>query len=328
MMTKVRISGTGYAVPPKVLTNDDISQMVDTSDQWIRDRTGIEERHIAEEGMNNSTLATEAARRALDNAGIAAEELDMIILATITPDMIFPATACLVQQALGARRAATFDLEAACSGFLYALSVARQYIATGDCKHILVVASEILSRVTDWSDRSTCILFGDGAGAAILSASEEGESDILSVFLGGDGQFGDLLCIPAGGTKELATHETVGTWKHTIQMRGPEIFKTAITKMNVSMRMVLKRAGVEAGDLDIVIPHQANLRIIDSLRKYLDLPKEKVYVNLQKYGNTSAASIAIALAECAESGRLKRGNLVGMCAFGGGLTWAACVLRY
>ncbi|MDR2733289.1 MAG: ketoacyl-ACP synthase III [Spirochaetota bacterium] len=328
MGKQARISGTGFAVPPRILTNAEISQRVDTTDEWIRTRTGIEERRIASEDMHNSDLAAEASRKALCAAGIAAEEIDMIVVATTTSDMPFPSMACILQQALGARRAAVFDVVAACSGFVYALSVARQYVASGECRHVLVTASEVLSRVTDWSDRSTCILFGDGAGAVVLSASDEGASDILAFHLGGDGRLGDLLKIPAGGSSKPASHETVNAREHTIRMNGAEVFKAAVQKMNFCMRMVLRRAGLEASDLDLVIPHQANLRIIDSLRKYLDLPREKVYVNLQKYGNTSAASIAIALAECVASKRLARGNLLGMCAFGGGLTWGACVLRY
>ena len=327
-LKKTVIRGTGFALPPTVVTNADLSKKVDTSDEWIRSRTGIEERRIAEPGLNNSDLAVEAARMALDKAQLSADDIDLIIVATITPDMVFPATACLVQHALGASKAATFDLEAACSGFIYGLSVARQYIATGEYTNVLVIASEILSRITDWTDRSTCVLFGDGAGAAVLSAAEDGQSDFLSFFLGGDGKYGDILNMPAGGSRKPASHETVDALEHTMKMNGPEVFKAAVTKMNHSMRMVLTKAGVKSSDVDIVIPHQANLRIIESLRKYLDLPEDKVYVNLQKYGNTSAASIAIAFAELIENGRLKRGDLVGMCAFGGGLTWAACMLRY
>lgn len=327
-LRKTVIRGTGFAVPSNIVTNDDLSKSVDTSDEWIRTRTGIEERRIAPPETGNSDLAIEAARKALDRAGLSAEDIDLIIVSTITPDMVFPATACLVQNALGAKHAATFDLEAACSGFIYALSVARQYIATGEYNNVLVVASEVLSRITDWSDRSTCVLFGDGAGAAVLSGTDEGESDFVSFFLGGNGKYADILNMPAGGSRKPASHETVDAREHTMKMNGPEVFKAAVMKMNHSMRQVLTRAGLQSSDVDIVIPHQANLRIIESLRKYLDLPEDKVYVNLQKYGNTSAASIAIALAELVESGRLVRGQLVGMCAFGGGLTWAACLLRY
>lgn len=327
-LRKTVIRGTGFSVPSQIVTNDDLSKTVDTSDEWIRTRTGIEERRIASPELNNSDLAVEAARIAIERAGINAEELDLIIVSTVTPDMIFPATACLVQEALGAKHAATFDLEAACSGFIYALSVARQYIASGEYNNVLVVASELLSRVTDWSDRSTCVLFGDGAGAAVLSGSDEGESDFLSFFLGGNGKYADILNIPAGGSRKPASPETLAERGHCMKMNGPEVFKAAVKKMNLSMHQVLAKAGLQSSDLDIIIPHQANLRIIDSLRKYLDLPEDKVYVNLQKYGNTSAASIAIALAELEESGRLTRGQLVGMCAFGGGLTWAACLFRY
>ena len=327
-LRKIKISGVGYAVPPRILTNDDLSKMVDTSDEWIRSMTGIVERHIADPGMNNSDFATIAAKNALAMSGIPAEEIDMIIVSTITPDMVFPATACLVQHAIGARHAATFDLEAACSGFIYGISVARQFLATGECKNVLVIASELLSRITDWTDRSTCVLFGDGAGAVILTGTDEGESDILSTVLGGDGKHSDILYLPAGGSRKPASHETVDAREHTMKMNGPETFKLAVTKMNACVKLALKRAGLAATDIDIVIPHQANLRIIEMLRKTLDLPEEKVYVNLQKYGNTSAATIAIALAELVESGRVKRGDIIAMCAFGGGLTWAANILRY
>lgn len=327
-LMKAKITGVGYSVPEKILTNADLEKMVDTSDEWITTRTGIRERHIADPETTSSHLAIAAARKAIAQAEIDPDEIDLILVATITPDMVFPATACLVQHALGAKHAGTLDIEAACSGFIYGLSIARQFIATGTYRHVLVIAAEVLSKVTDWEDRSTCVLFGDGAGAAVVSASEEGDSDIIATHLGGDGRYEDILYLPAGGSKRPATHETVENREHYMKMNGPEVFKLAVTKMRASVRMVLKQGGVDSSQLSMVIPHQANLRIIESLRKYLDLPEEKVYVNLQKYGNTSAATIAIALAELIEQKMIQRGEYIALCAFGGGLTWAAALIRY
>jgi len=325
---KARISGTGFAVPEKILTNADLEKMVDTNDEWIRTRTGIEQRHIAEPHENNSDFGAAAAKMALDNAGIQPEEIDLIIVATITPDMVFPATACIIQKKLGLINAGTVDIESACSGFIYGLSMARQYVATGEYKHVLVIASELLSRITDWEDRGTCVLFGDGAGAAIVSGTDSGESDILATDLGGNGNFEDILYMPAGGSSKPATLETIDAREHSIKMNGKEVFKLAVNTMRQSVERTLEKAGIKPDDLKIVIPHQANKRIIDSLRKYLDLPEQKVYVNVHNYGNTSAASIAIALAELIESGGLERGDLVALCAFGGGLTWGAALFRY
>lgn len=327
-LRKARITGVGHYVPERVLTNADLEKMVETSDEWITQRSGIRERRIAAPEQASSDLGVQAARKAIAMAGIEVDEINLIIVATITPDMVFPATACIIQHALGAKHAGTMDIEAACSGFLYGLSIARQYIATGECRHILVIAAETLSKITDWEDRSTCVLFGDGAGAVVVSADDSGESDILSTFLGGDGKYGELLNLPAGGSRRPATHETVDARQHFMRMNGAEVFKAAVTKMAASMKFALKRAGLEASQLDMVIPHQANLRIIDSLVKFLDLPQDKVYVNLQKYGNTSAATIPIAFSELVEQGRVKRGDYVAMCAFGGGLTWAAAILKY
>lgn len=325
---KAKIAGTGYAVPERVLTNADLEKMVDTNDEWIRTRTGIQQRHIADPGQTNSELGAQAATMAMKNAGVAPEDIDLIIVATITPDMVFPATACLIQEKLGLTRAGTVDIEAACSGFIYGLSMARQYVATGECRHVLVVASELLSRITDWEDRTTCVLFGDGAGAAVVSGTNEGESDILATDLGGNGKFANLLYLPAGGSSKPASHETVDAREHAIKMAGQEVFKQAVTMMKQSVETVLQKSGHLGSELKMVIPHQANKRIIDTLRKYLDLPEQKVYVNVHNYGNTSAASIAIALAELVEAGGLERGDLVALCAFGGGLTWAAALFRY
>ena len=327
-LLKARISGTGYAVPEKILTNADLEKMVDTNDEWIRTRTGIEQRHIAEPHQNNSDFGAKAAKMALGNAGLNPEDIDLIIVATITPDMVFPATACLIQEKLGLVNAGTVDIESACSGFIYGLSMARQYVATGECRNVLVVASELLSRITDWEDRTTCVLFGDGAGAAVISGCEDGESDILATDLGGNGAYGSILYMPAGGSSKPASHETVDSREHAIRMNGKEVFKLAVNTMKSTVEKTLAKAGVQASELKTVIPHQANKRIINSLRKYLDLPEEKVYVNVHNYGNTSAASIAIALAELVENGGLERGDLVALCAFGGGLTWGAALFRY
>jgi len=325
---KARINGTGYAVPEKILTNTDLEKIVDTSDEWIRTRTGIEQRHIAEPHESNSDFGATAAKIAIENAGLQPEEIGLIIVATITPDMVFPATACLIQEKLGLSNAGTVDIESACSGFIYGLSMARQYVATGEYEHVLVIASELLSRITDWEDRTTCVLFGDGAGAAVISGTNEGESDILATDLGGNGAFGNILYMPSGGSSKPACHETVDAREHTIRMNGQEVFKHAVNTMRSSVERTLEKAGVQPSELKAVIPHQANRRIIDSLRKYLDLPEQKVYVNVHNYGNTSAASIAIALAEMIENGGLERGDLVALCAFGGGLTWGAALCRY
>jgi 3-oxoacyl-[acyl-carrier-protein] synthase-3 len=325
---KARFAGVGYAVPDNVVTNADLEKSVATNDEWIRSRTGIEERRIAPPEMTSSQLGTLAARTAIEQAGVDPLDIDLIMVATITPDMVFPATACLIQHELGARNAGTMDLEAACSGFIYGLSVARAYIRSGEYRHVLVVAAETLSKITDWEDRGTCILFGDGAGAVLLSAVEDGDSDIIDCDLGGDGALAGLLYLPAGGSLKPASAETVANREHYMRMNGREVFKAAVNTMQGSVQKVLQRSGVAASDLALVIPHQANLRIIESLRKSLDLVPEKVYVNVQKYGNTSAASIAIALAEAVQKGLVKRGDLVVLCAFGGGLTWATALLRF
>ena len=322
------ISGTGAAVPEKVLTNFDLEKMVDTSDEWIRTRSGIERRHIAQDGETTGTLGAEAAQRALDDAGIGPEEVDLILVATVTPEMIFPSTACVIQEAIGAVNAGAMDVNAACSGFIYALSVADLMVASGKCGHVLVIASETLSRITDWTDRNTCVLFGDGAGAAVVSPSPDEARGILSTYMKSDGSKGEILYIPGGGSRNPASHETVDQGMHFIKMSGRETFKVAVQAMGDAAVRILKAEGLSGSDVDLMIPHQANMRIIQATARRIDLPMEKVYVNLNEYGNTSAATIPIALDEARKNGRLESGDLALFVAFGGGLTWASGLVRF
>jgi len=327
-MTKyAHITGWGMCVPPNVLTNDDLAQRVDTSDEWIRSRTGIVERHVAGREDSTATLAIAAGRAALNRADLAPDALDAIIVATVTGDYVTPATACLVQAGLGAAGAAAFDVSAGCAGFLYALSVARMGIASEQWKTALVIGAETLSRFTNWQDRNTCVLFGDGAGALVLTAREE-PGGVLSTVLGADGSGADLLFVPAGGSREPASAESVAASRHTIQMDGPAVFRFASRAMPAAIRQATQVAGLELSDIDLVIPHQANVRIIDSARKQLDLPAEIVFVNIERYGNTSAASIPIALCEAAEAQRINDGSHVVLVGFGAGLTWAAAAIRW
>ncbi|OGS11267.1 MAG: 3-oxoacyl-ACP synthase, partial [Elusimicrobia bacterium RIFOXYB1_FULL_48_9] len=280
----VKILGTGSFMPPKVLTNADLEKMVQTSDEWITTRTGIKERRIADEKTATSDLAIEAAKKALEEAKLKPEDIDMIIVATVTPDMSFPSTACFVQKGLGASRAAAFDLAAACSGFIYGISIAKNFIENGTYKHILLIGAETLSKITDWQDRNTCVLFGDGAGAMVL-ARTEGPSSLLSVYLGADGNYDKLLILPGGGSRNPVSKETMDNRLHFIKMAGKEVFKVAVTKMAEAAEKALEAAGKTPADLDLIIPHQANLRIIEAIAKRMDYPLEKVYVNLHKYGN-------------------------------------------
>jgi len=321
------VVGWGKYVPRRVLTNDDLSRMVETSDEWIRTRTGIRERHLADEGETTATMAVEAARQALEVARISPAQLDLIIVATVTPDHLFPATACLVQDALGATHAAAFDLSAGCSGFVYALAVAAHLLEAGAYQTALVVGAETLSRITDWSDRATCVLFGDGAGAVVLQAGEN-EGGVLATVLGADGSGGDLLQLPAGGSRWPASHRTVAEGLHFLRMQGREVFRFAVRKMPAATREVLEKAGLSLDDVNLLIPHQANQRIIDAAARALKVPGEAVYVNLDRYGNTSAASIPIALCEAAEEGRIQPGDLVVCVGFGAGLTWGAAAVRW
>jgi 3-oxoacyl-[acyl-carrier-protein] synthase-3 len=321
------IVGTGMYVPDRVLTNFELEKMVETSDEWIRERTGIRERRIAAPDQSSSDLAVIAARRALEMASIRPEEIDQIIVATTTPDRVLPSCACTVQAKLGATRAAAYDMFAACTGFIYGLSIARGAIGSGVAETVLVIGVEELSRILDFTDRNTCVLFGDGAGAAVLRPCAPGDG-ILSVSIQSDGVLGDLLEVPAGGAAMPASHETVDQRQHFIRMRGKELFKVAVRSMEQSLRIALESAGLSVGDLDLVIPHQANARIIEAMRERLDVPADRVVVNIDRYGNTSSASIPITLDEVVRSGRLKPGDRVGFVAFGGGATWGATVSRW
>jgi 3-oxoacyl-[acyl-carrier-protein] synthase-3 len=328
MAQGVTIAGTGSYLPEKILTNDDLSKFVETSDEWIVTRTGIKERRIAGEGESTSHLGSKAGQKALEQAGIAAEDLDIIIVATITPDTLTPATACYVQQQLGATKAVAFDISAACSGFLYAMKIAKRMIESGAFHNALIIGAEKLSAFVNWEDRTTCVLFGDGAGAAVLRASKEGEGRILATDIGTDGKQTHLLNIPGGGSACPITINNAGEGLATLAMLGKEVFKHAVTRMKNSANFVIERAGLEPDDIAIVIPHQANLRIIDAIASRLAVPNDRVFVNLHKYGNTSAAAIAIALDEAHREGKMKRGDNIVMVAFGAGLTWAAAAIEW
>jgi 3-oxoacyl-[acyl-carrier-protein] synthase-3 len=321
------IAGTGMYVPERCLTNADLERMVETSNAWIEERTGIRVRRIAAPEQASSDLGLIAGRRALEMAGLGPEDVDQIVVATTTPDRVLPSCACTLQAQLGARNAAAYDLFAACSGFIYGLGIARGLIGTGLADTVLLVGVEALSRITDYTDRNTCVLFGDGAGAAVLRpcAADEG---ILSVAIRSDGSQGDLLEVPAGGSRLPASAETVARRDHFVKMRGREVFKVAVRMMEESLRRALEDAGLSPSDLDLVIPHQANRRIIDATRERLGLTCDKVVLNLDRYGNTSSASIPISLDEVVRAGRLKPGDHVGFTAFGGGLTWGASVTRW
>lgn len=328
-MRYAHIVGWGYHVPSKVITNHDLEQIVDTNDEWIRSRTGIAERHVAADPKETSvTLAVAAARKALEVADVPVNKIDLIICSTTTPEHSFPATACLIQDALGANNAGAFDLSAACSGFVYGLAMARGQILAGDAEYVLVIGTETLSRIVDWTDRETCILFGDGAGAVLVAASEV-PGGILSVDLGSDGSGGDTLILPAGGSAMPTSLETVSSGMHYIKMDGKAVFRFATRVMAAATRKVLDRAGYTPDDVDLVVPHQANIRIIqNSVLNQLKIPPEKVFVNLERYGNTSTASIPIALCEAIEAGKLKPGYKVVFVGFGAGLTWAACAIDW
>jgi len=323
----VGIVGTGSYVPEKVLTNADLEKMVDTSDEWIRTRTGIRERHIADEKTATSDLAVEAAKRALAQANLKGEEVQLTIVATITPDMFFPSTACFVQDRIGATGQAAFDISAACSGFVYALACAHQLMANAAFKNALIIGAETLSKFTDWEDRNTCVLLGDGAGAVVLKPLEKGRG-ILSFSLGADGGAGDLLYMPGGGSRNPTSSETLKERLHYIKMKGNELFKIAVRVLAESALEALDKCNLNASDVDYFIPHQANVRIIDAVIKRSGIPEDRVHVNVDRFGNTSAASIPIALDEANRMKKLKKGDIVVLDAFGGGLTWGACVLEW
>ncbi len=327
-MFDIKITGTGSYLPDKILTNSDLEKMVDTSDEWITTRTGIKERHIASEKEATSDLTTKAAKRALDMAGISAKELDLIMVATITPDTLFPSTACWVQKKLGIKtNIPAFDLSAACSGYLYGLILSSTMIKTGVADKILLCGSETLTKITNWNDRSTCVLFGDGAGCSVIEKSK-GESSLLSYVWNADGKLGNLLIQEAGGSRIPATKETVEKNLHTVSMQGNEVYKHAVTKMKQSALEALKKADLKGKDVDIYVPHQANIRIIKATIKRAGIPMAKTVVTIDKTGNMSAATIPVSIDWAVRNGRLKRGNILLSTAFGGGFTWGATVLRW
>ncbi|MCB4755713.1 MAG: ketoacyl-ACP synthase III [Elusimicrobia bacterium] len=331
-MNSVRITGTGSALPDKVLTNDELAKLVDTSDEWITTRTGIKERRVAGETTATSDLSTIAAKRALDAAQLSPKELDIIIVATCTPDHLFPSVGCLLQNALGAPQAAAFDLSAACSGFIYALATGLSFIESGRYKNALIVGADILSKFTNWKDRATCVLFGDGAGAVILEKKKQPSSSsnhtLIALDLGADGSQADILKIPGGGSRYPITEGSFNNHPPFIFMNGREVYKHAVKRMIETAVRALEKAGKKPNDLALLIPHQANLRIIESIAKRMRLPMEKVFLNIHKYGNMSAATTAVALDEAARSGRLKSGDLVELIAFGAGFTWGAAVIQW
>ncbi|MCL0038541.1 ketoacyl-ACP synthase III [Thermodesulfovibrionales bacterium] len=326
-MLKAKIIATGSYLPEKRLTNFDLEKMIDTSDDWITERTGIKERRIAEDGQSTSDLAYEASKNALRQAGLEADDLDLIIVATVTGDMIFPATACLLQNLLSAKKAAAFDINAVCSGFVYGLSVANSFIRAGTYKRILLVGAEIYSRIIDWEDRTTCILFGDGAGAVILEATD-GDSGIISTRLCSDGSLWEILTLPGGGSKYPPSEETIRKRLHFLKMNGKEIFKAAVKALQTLVDDTLKENNLKPSQLSVLILHQANLRIIQAAAARLGLPMDKVVVNIDKYGNTSAASVPIALDEVVRAGKVKEGDYILLEAFGGGLTWASALIKW
>jgi len=324
----VRIAGTGSYLPERIMTNRELEESVDTSDEWITSRTGIRERRIAKEGEFTSHLASEAARRALEQAGVAASEIELIIVATITPDTLTPATACYVQQQIGSLKAVAFDVSAACSGFLYAMEFARHAVGAGAFRNALIIGAEKLSAFVDWNDRNTCVLFGDGAGAAVLLPSTNGGCKILSSTLGTDGAQAELLNIPGGGSACPALPGTAPVKPAVLSMQGREVFKHAVNAMRQAAIDGIAAAGLTIADIDLIIPHQANLRIIDAIVERLDFDRDNVFINLDKYGNTSAAAVAIALDEANRQGRIKPGDRILLVAFGAGLTWASAVIEW
>jgi len=320
------LAGIGCFVPEKILTNFDLEKMVDTSDEWIRTRSGIKERRISDDHVATSDLAAHAAMRAMESAKIKAKALEAIITATATPDMLFPSTACVVQSKIGARKIISFDISAGCTGFLYGLSIADSYIKNG-FNNVLVIGAESLTKITDYTDRATCVLFGDGAGAAVVKKTDD-KRGIISQYFAADGSYGNLLYQPAGGSQVPASHESVDKRLHYIKMAGNEVFKVAVRAMAESAIMTLKKVNIPPEKVDFLVPHQANIRIIEATAKRLNIPMDRVCVNLDKYGNTSAASIPLALEEAVKQGRIQRGNLVLMVAFGAGFTWGGVLVRW
>ncbi|PIQ91031.1 MAG: 3-oxoacyl-ACP synthase [Candidatus Omnitrophica bacterium CG11_big_fil_rev_8_21_14_0_20_41_12] len=325
-MKKVGIIGVGEYLPERILTNSDLEKMVDTSDEWITTRTGIKKRHLAAVGQAASDLALKAAQQALENAKLKAEDLDLIVVATITGDMPFPSVASIIQDKLGAKKAACFDISAACAGFVYGLSVAEKFIATATYKNALVIGTEVLTSITDWQDRNTCVLFGDGAGAVVLSEVKKG--GIISTYLGCDGSKSGILNMPAGGSRNPATSETVRNRQHYLKMQGNELFKIAVNTMTDAAETVLKQAGMTFADINLIIPHQANARIIMAVAKKLGIPQDRVYLNIERCGNMSSASTVTALCEAVQEGKIKKGDIILLDAFGAGLVWGACIIEW
>jgi 3-oxoacyl-[acyl-carrier-protein] synthase-3 len=324
---KVSLLGTGAYLPDRVMTNADLEAMVDTTDEWIRTRTGISERRIAREDESTSDMGAVAARRALDSAGISAEAIDVIIVATVTPDMVFPSTACFVQEHIGAKNAFCFDIEAACSGFLYGVEVAKGFLLSGMYETALVIGAEKLSAVVDWEDRATCVLFGDGAGAVVLGVGDHDGRGILSSVMGSDGSLAHLLGIPGGGSRHGTSPATIEQKLHYIQMEGNQVFKHAVRCMSEAGGEALRKAGLTAEDVDWVVPHQANMRIIKAISDRVKIPMDKFCINLDRVGNTTGASVPLALDEAIGDGRIKRGDTVLFIVFGGGFTWGAMVVK-
>lgn len=324
-----RISGTGHYAPTKVLTNKDLERMVETSDEWITERTGIRERRIAAEGEASSDMAAAAAKQALETAEVRAEDLDMILVATVTPDMPLPATAVFVQQKIGARNdIPAFDLAAACAGFIYGLSVAEQFVRTGAARNVLVVGVELLSRAVDWTDRGTCVLFGDGAGAAVLTPAREDAHGILSTHLYADGSQASVLCIPGGGSREPASEATLAGGRHFVHMSGRDVYKYAVRALATASQEALDTNGMTVDDVDWCVAHQANLRILEGVSQRCGLPMERFYVNIERYGNTSSASIPIALNEGVRDGSIRPGQTLLLSGLGGGLAWGSAMIRW
>ena len=326
MNIKAGILGIGSYLPSKILDNHYFEKIMDTSDEWIKTRTGISERRIANENESTSDLATKAASKAIQSANLKPQDIDLIIVATATPDMAFPSTACIVQHNIEAKNAAAFDISAACSGFIYAITIAKQFVENNVYKNVIVIGAETLSRVLDYDDRSTAILFGDGAGAVVVGSVEDG--GILSTYLGADGSGGDFLNIPAGGSKLPATYQTIDSRLHTIKMAGNDVYKFAVRIMGEASIKALEIAKLNTSDIDYLIPHQANIRIIEASAKRLKLGMDKVYVNLNKYGNMSAASIPVALDEAYREGKINKGDNIVLVGFGGGLTWGSSVINW
>ena len=327
-LQRVKISALGTYVPPRLLTNDDLAKMVETTDEWIMSRVGIKERHIADKGVATSDLSAEAARRALAQRDIAASELDAVIVATVTPDMMFPATACLVQHKIGAPKVWGFDLSAGCSQFVYALQVGAQFVATGAHKKVMVIGADVMSSIIDYSDRATCVLFGDGAGAVILEPADDDSLGLIDFMHEVDGSGGCSLYMPGGGSLHPSSHETVDKKMHVVHQDGQAVFKFAVRKMAESCVEILKRNGLTGDDIDLMIPHQANLRIISATADRLKLPAEKILINIDRFGNTTGATIPLAMQTAIEEGRLKKGSLVLLAAVGAGFTVGTTLLRW